>query len=73
MKWSAKEERFLKRFYKNTSNRLMSVVMNRSTESIRKKAERNRLEYKSKKANDDRFVNHNRTKNYGWISANKML
>ena len=44
MKWSSQEENFLKRFFKNTSNKRIASVLDKSESSIRNKALRMGLE-----------------------------
>lgn len=37
MKWTAKEKRFLKRFYKNTSNEVIGEALHRSRSAVNHK------------------------------------
>lgn len=69
--WTPKEERFLRRFYRNTANNLLSRAMNRSRSSINHKALRLGLS-KSSTVNSVKLQSYTGQK-LNWISGRNIL
>ena len=61
MQWSYKEENFLKKFYRNTSNNLLAKVLGKSRSAINHKGLRMGM---GKAENNPRYIVNNAGRHY---------
>jgi hypothetical protein len=69
--WGASELKFLRRFYRNTANRLMCAALGRSEDSVRHKA--NRMGIFKNSTFDNAKVRSNSGMRYTVVAAKKLF